>query len=717
MNKEAMPWGVAWARLRLWALLSRLVFLGAISVLGWTAFVRTEGAWAAECPNAMLRASQSATFLTDCRAYELVSPPEGVPQLALGTHYPIGARASSAGNRIAWYSFYPLSSSLGGEFYKLSTRGPGGWSTEPVGPGLSPTSSSSPDCLPQMFFSNDLSQGILTDGRFSPGPEQAGDCPGNDPPLVAGEPEGSQNLFLRDTATGAYTLVDVTPQGAKPNDAWFQDASNDFSHLVFEDDAKLTTNAPPSASLYEWVSGAVSLVTVLPNGTPTVGSLPGAVTGGGNFRGTAPITHPVSADGTRVIFESEGKLFLRENVEQGLESAPGPGSECANACTVQLDASLGGGGSFIAADTSDTKVYLTDGSGASQRLYEYDTLSGRLNDLTPAGALGLDGLSGISDDGSYLYLVAQAALDAEATAGQPNLYVFHDGSIKFIATLEPLRDSRDWTPTELTGRASPNGRYLGFNSVQSLTGYDNTPVQSEDCAVEGVPGCEEIFLYDAQQNELRCVSCASSGVRPTASAELPGAESASDGVGPVYIQRSVLDDGHVFFDTASPLLRGAANGVSNVYEYQGEHLSLISTGISESNAFFYDANSTGSDVYFVTTQHLVRNDSGNGMRLYDARIDGGFPEAELPQPCSGEGCIVSSGDVLAAPTLPTTGLQGSGNLVLSKHKVMVLTRRQKLERALRVCQRKKNKRKRASCKRQAHRRYAVSSKVKRGAGK
>jgi len=687
--------------------LTLLVVIGLVGALS----VAHE-AEAAGCSNAMVRIAQYATFLPDCRAFELVSPPEVTPELEAGEHLSVGVRASIGGGGISWFSYAPLSGSLGGEFYDLSIREPSGWTTEPVGPRISPRTNAESFCRPGIYFSANLSQSILMDGSHSPGLEQnseIGECGSNDPPLVSGEPEGFQNVFIRDNATGAYTLANITPPSVTPADAQFQGASEDLSHVVFEDDAKLTAAAPVGASLYEWAAGSVHLVTVLPSGTPSVGSLPDAV-GGGRFKGESPISHPMSADGSRVVFEAAGKLYLRENVERE-DSSLGPEGEClesTKACTVQLDASQatskgpGGGGVFLAANLADTKIYFTDESEArltddtaensGQHLYEYDTETRQLSDLTHEGGLELQGLTGISSNGSYLYLVASAALVPEATAEQPNLYVFHAGTPTFITTLAAGRPtSEDWTPSNLTARVSSDGRYVAFDSIERLSGY------------------EEIYLYDAfEGTSPTCVSCAPGGARPTAPAELPPAERSSEGQAPVYLQRSLLDDGRIFFDTANTLLPGAVNGLSNVYEYEAGQVSLISTGTSEANSFYFDASPSGDDVFFVTTQHLVSGDVGNGMGIYDARVDGGLPEPEAPPvPCSGEDCRgVPLGSALL-PTLATIGQQASGNLLppAASHTVTRLTRAQKLKRALHACLRDRRPRKRAACRRQAHARY------------
>ena len=712
----------------------RLLALGfAAALIVLAAALAPAPSLAAGCPNEAVRAAESATSLPDCRAYELVSPAEGTPFLEGGTHKAFGARAASAGGGVAWVSAYPLSSSLGGGLFDLSKREPAGWVTADVAPRLSATNSSDARCKAAMFFSADLSQAVVTDGFHSAGVGQgsADTCGSNDPPLIPGEPEGFQNTFLRDGASGLYQLVDVTPATVTPADAVFQDASEDFSHVVFEDEAKLTEASPVGASLYEWAAGVVHLVTVSPGGTPTNGSLPGAF-GVESFAegGAAPLTHPVSADGTRVVFEAAGKLYLRENADRA-QSPIGLKGECIEgtmACTVQLDGSLGGGGGFLAANAEDTKIYFSDSvAGSGQHLYEYDTSTDGLTDLTPTGELGLQGLSGISTDGSYLYAVATATLAEGAAAGQPNLYLFHNGAIMFIATLEAGKpESTDWTPGQSTSVVSPNGRYIGFDSMRSLTEYDNTPAQPSDCQREAASApCEEAYLFDSSRPRApgnpACVSCDPNGARPTGPTELQGAEeSSSFSPAPVYPHRNVLDDGRMFFDSPNSLVAAAANGVSNVYEYAAGQLSLISSGSSATDSVFYDASAAGQDVFFVTTQHLVRSDTAAGDRLYDARVDGGFLEADAPASCSGEGCRGSVPTGALSSVLATVGPQALGNLSPPpfKPKATVLSKRQKLERALRACRRDKRPRRRAACVRRARGRYGARlPRTKRAGGK
>src|SRR4029077_19333852 len=148
--------------------------------------------------------------------------------------------------------------------------------------------------------------------------------------LVAGEPETFQNLFVRNNDARSYQLVNVkppnTPLPLKPANegeqyfpAGFLAGSSDLSHVVFEEELPLTLEAPAAVEdddLYEWSSGVVRLVSILPDGAPVVGRLAGSTRNTGleeasglwvptnlvNYR------HAVSGDGSRVFFSAEGNL-------------------------------------------------------------------------------------------------------------------------------------------------------------------------------------------------------------------------------------------------------------------------------------------------------------------------------------------------------------------------------------------------------------------------
>ncbi len=256
----------------------------------------------------------------------------------------------------------------------------------------------------------------------------------------------------------------------------------------------------------------------------------------GHSEELSPITHALSANGEDVFFyiQHEGSvdLYLREHAMQTQSATSGTavnGEQCTEpekACTIEIDISHGsgasGGGVFWDASEDASRVFFTDesqltaGSGARKGepdLYEYNVQTRQLADLTPEPTShevpDAAGFSGASPEGAYLYFVANSILTGtqENSEGQvakrfePNLYLDHEGTLTFITSLNATSgiDQNDWQyssdSTEktntgnLTAHVSPNGQYIAFNSVESLTGYEND-------------GYSEAYLYSAATNKL-----------------------------------------------------------------------------------------------------------------------------------------------------------------------------------------------------------------------
>jgi hypothetical protein len=706
--------------------------------------VAPEPAAAAECPNEAIRAEQgeAALALPDCRAYELVSPPGSIPYQnsapnpAEPSSYTPRFRAAVAGGRFTYYSLYPYPGDESQGLYFLSTRGPDGWSTQAPTPPQGPASlTSNFRCFPSVFFSTDLSAGILADGFREA--RTGRPCYGDEPPLIPGEPRGYANLFRFDSTAGAFQLVNVTPEGVQPANASFQGASADLSHVVFSSTALLTPEAPTPegefGDLYEWAAGTVRLLTVSPTGAPVQGVL---VDGDyQSSKGSAPapqgdtaaaIANSVSADGERAFFYASGGLYLRLNAMQPQSPVDGA-AECtdaADACTVQLDvprAGAGGsagGGEFWYASADGDRAFFTDESrltpdstATSGRpdLYEWRSpgvegcaeAGGCLADLTadasePADVLGI---SGISEDGSYVYFAAEGVLTnspnpdgdvaspgdckgrsgpVEPPSGSCNLYLRHAGTTAFVGTVNAATDYHVFGLTESFApavesftdggrRISPDGRFFAFNSTEPLTGFDNSPARPEDC--EG-GHCSEIFLYAAEDQaeaaRLNCVSCGPTGASPSGPTEFPGnAEYTLQVSGPVYPPpRNVLDDGRVFFETPDALVPADTDGSTDVYEYEEGQVHLISSGTDPAGAEFLEASSEGHEVFFGTAQALVPSrDTDNSNSVYDAREEGGFPELPGPAaPCEGEvSCRGAGGSPIPTVRSATSTHEGPGN--------------------------------------------------------
>ena len=616
----------------------------------------------AACPNEQQRGGFSGR-LPDCRAYELVTPPvKNASQFDAEENYVYASRAAVDGEGITLRTTEPQpgASSAGLEY--LARRGASGWSVEDIVP-LTPYDGVL--CNEHQLvdvYSEQLTKEVFEVGEGSgvaanKGDETKEDCNPEGRRVVSDEPVGYENLIVRDNATGAYQLVNVTPPGVTPANARFQAGSADLSHVIFTETSPLAEGGRYGVeNLYEWDEGVVRLVSVLPNGTAVTGALAAARPNVGNGIPEGPgLGGVISSDGSHVLFTYGGALYDRIDQQR----------------TVQIDeaqggSGAGGGGSFKGAVSDGSEVFFLDESkltpGATAAagepdLYECVLPEGaskcELSDLTVAAdsehadVLTVTPLGG--HDSSYVYFVAKGVLasntreftDSEgktvvegAQAGKQNLYLWNGNKTTFIATLSKSDGG--------VGVVSPDGTQFAFASEKGLTGYDNTQP-------EGGPVYEG-FLYSAVSNQLVCVSCNPSGEPPDRGGAGPG---------------PVTDSGQVFFQTEEALVPSDTNGQLDVYEYEGGHVYLISSGTSlESN--LEGASESGDDVFFRSDQQLVPQDDQEGeIVIYDARVGGGFTEPVSPPPCTtADACraaVPLQPSIYGEPASQT--FSGVGNLV------------------------------------------------------
>jgi hypothetical protein len=327
---------------------------------------------------------------------------------------------------------------------------------------------------------------------------------------------------------------------------------------------------------------------------------------------------------------------------------------------------------------------------------------GCLTDLTPESSgngAEVQGVIGTSPDGTYVYFVANGSLDPShpdapgrcdglLKVGRCDLYVWHLGEITYIARLAlgPSVSRSDsgnlaLTARELQGTAgfvekssylSPDGRTLVFRSTQQLTGYENDELP-------------EFYRYQSGQG-LKCLTCNPTATQasysPTlATARFPLLGPKADGASVVSSRHLSVDGTRFFFETAEALVAGDRNGVSgcpfggngracnDVYMWEApgagtckEHgpayselnqgcIYLISTGKSAYPSFFIDASESGDDVFFMSRDSFVGQDSDQITDIYDARVDGGLASqnAKPTPPCEIEGCLP---DATAPPQVP-----------------------------------------------------------------
>jgi hypothetical protein len=715
----------------------------------------------AACPNEALRTGLSAA-LPDCRAYEMVSPlDKNGHGVYGGSSDAVIGQAAVGGGAVTYIAngAFPGSVSgtdAAGEY--LAVRGGGGWPNESLFPPQAFSYGATIVTPAFAAFSSDLSKAVLGDATDSP-------------PLVAGEQETggtakTSNLFVRDNTTGTYSLVNFPAPGLAiapaPYRPTFDGASADFSTVIFNAPAALTPEAPGGSggsveNLYAWEAdgtgtcvereeGCIGLVSQIPPagqvscgpaGPACISAPTGGRFGGENaiknaFSHNGSFVRIISSDGLRIFFtaNSNGDLYVRENGET----------------TVQVDAPQGGagpggGGLWATAAGDGSRVFFYDNASAKLtndtvpnsgvNLYSYDTDTGTLTDLTPFPKAEVLGVANeASQDGSYLYFVANGVLTSvpnslgqtaspgncqESLQVSCSLYLSHDGEISFIHTISGAAAEKTYTRLSLlaehtSSRVTPDGHHLAFFAEgSSSSGGGNS----------FIPVFGELFEYSADSGEVNhlCV-CGASEFRGH-SDNILGLEQETS---TFQYTRALSDDGsRLFFESYQPLLPGDTNGQPDVYEFEqggvggcqvaSGCLYLVSSGTSAAGSWFVDASASGDDVFFTTEQELVSADTDQAFDLYDARVEGGFPQPPSPSPCLGDGCLnVPPAPIDATPASLT--FSGAGDVpgevkaqVTSKAK---LTSAQKLVEAVKACD-KKRKSQRKSCDAQARKRYAKTA--------
>ena len=658
----------------------------------------------APCANDAFRLG-TALRLPDCRAYEMVSPVDkngGDIKVLPSPSEDSPARfeqAAEDGSRLTYSSVTAFGQPAGAPYTSqyLAARGGAGWSTVAISP---PRESKSfvTDIRGKFdvqfkLFSSDLSSGWLTQET--------------DPPLDSCAPSGFINFYRRDSLSGAYEAISTaapTNQTASGYLPELQGVSADGSHVVFRGNGKLTTNAAGNKNyqLYEWVKGeggecgTVRLVSVLPDGKAWIGqSSAGSGVGAIATTRESTVARAVSSDGTRIVWSASASgfgaapLYMRLNAdrEQSVVSA-GKCSEPEKACTIEITASAA---QYWTAAIDASKVFYTAGGN----LFEAEIAGATSVSSLVAG--GVPGVVAASEDGARLYFVSTEVLGGEGEAGEPNLYLREEGETRLIGTLfgGSAQQEGDLKADRVFGlgvaqayplangvRITADGGRLAFLSAGNLTGYDNVDVADGRLAVE-------VYLYDAEGDELVCVSCNPSGSRPAGRLFGPNpavARRVAAKMAPVanqlYTAQNLSADGNrLFFESFESLLPRDDNGRADVYQWtraggQGECeargtelfvpaakgcISLISSGQSTEDSEFVDASADGSDVFFKTGESLLPQDPGQ-FDVYDARVGGGFP-VQVPPPLCDPDVEASCQPDVPAPVLPrpSSDVPGPGN--------------------------------------------------------
>jgi NHL repeat len=634
------------------------------------------------CANRAARIGPGA-FLPDCRAYEMVSPAdkEGgdirVLKTSLG-HLAVLEQSSLSGERLAYGSARAFGDAASAPYTSqyIARRIAGlKWQTHSINPPRGRPVIAAIGQFDTEFkaFSPDLCDAWLnTLGEFPP-------------PLPPGYLPGLSNLLRRTDGLCAAggeakyeALAPLTePQGPLPQSGFvmgMQEVSADGEHALFIVFlGKLLPEASEGISqLYLSSPTGLYFPCILPDGAPVSGSCTAGSTPSGAGNPGAQIGR-ISDDGQRIFWSApspgEGKLYVRIGGAQTV------------AVSEEGEALSGTGKSWFwgAATDGSTAIFSTEAEPGGADLYEFDVD----DEATELIAEGVRGVMGISEDAERVYFVSRKVLSGEeanangdkAAAGEENLYLHEAGEAPGSARFIGILASADLGPAILpvpflnhTALIAPDGAHATFVSVAPLTGYDNKGVQS------GAPTAE-VYRYDANADELLCVSCNPSGARPAGAASLPFWETG------MHAARLLSDDGsRLYFESADVLAARDSNGKVDVYQWEepgtggcdeadgsfspqaGGCVDLVSSGQSPLDSRFVEATPSGDDLFIATGSSLLPQDPGV-VDIYDARVDGGLPiPVPPPPPCEGDTCAAqigppeeptpASSDYVAPPEAP-----------------------------------------------------------------
>jgi hypothetical protein len=626
-----------------------------------------------QCPNALARKQTSAQRLPDCRAYELVSADNtggyDVESYLVPGQEPFPG-FPAAKDRLLYATHAgavpgPWNATNKGRDPYLATRTADGWVTDYKGlpADLNPAAGS---------FASELGEAdsILDTFAFA-GPNLCDPC--FESGLATGIPVRLPNDQLVQGMAGSR---DPGTNSARPEGRVAKYFSADGRDLVFASKYAFEPGANTdgtSLTVYErdLSAGVTRIVSLDDNGTVLSGP------------GISELD--LSADGSRVLIgkrvstDSDGNEYVHPymyvaSAEKGVDLAPG-------ATSGVLYGGMNAAGSVVYFTTPDQ--LLPEDEDTSADLYRAAVspagtvdLSLVTDDSTSAcdpvanangahwnttgaaancDAVAIGGGGGVVSDGGSVYFLSPETFSGEGTADQPNLYVASAGaSPRLVATLEPdnplVLDSVAASAARRTGdfQVTANGAFAAFTSALPLTGIENF-------------GYRSVFRYDAGSGNLACSSCDTTG---TSDGTYAGdATLAPSGL-------SVLNNGSVFFTTPFPLVLNDANGRSDVYETTPAGLQeLISSGTGSFDAGLLTVSADGTDAFFFTHDTLAPEEDRNGqlMKIYDARVGGGFFKLPPAVPCkASDECHGPSSPVPPPPDIKSSGPSTPGNVVICR---------------------------------------------------
>jgi hypothetical protein len=255
-------------------------------------------------------------------------------------------------------------------------------------------------------------------------------------------------------------------------------------------------------------------------------------------------------------------------------------------------------GLAISTDPTTNHLFVTLGSGISEYLP-----NGEL--FQKFGTSNSGGSRGVAINGTTHHVYVPNSGHLVEFGYKPVPVVLIDNP----AVVHGVHESgtRRWSDFQIT----PDGRYAVFASGRSLTGYPTL-------------GHLEIYRYDTQGGKLECASCGTTLAPSKTDTTL-----SSYGL-------NLTNDGRVFFTSREGLVLSDTNEKLDAYQWNGGlEVDKISTGRSSFDSKLLSVSADGRDAFFFTRDVLVPTDeNGGAVKIYDARVGGGFLHGSERLPCA-----------------------------------------------------------------------------------
>ncbi|HYH53797.1 MAG TPA: hypothetical protein VD761_06675 [Solirubrobacterales bacterium] len=483
--------------------------------------------------------------------------------------------------------------------------------------------------------------------------------------------EGGGNVYLRDTATGEYTLVAAhenrilsqlfTTNYGAASSQW---VAPDGRAAIFNTPLALVPGAPENSdnstkggAAYSWTAeDGLEAISVLPE-SEGGGIVVMSSWGAGNETGPRDSTprhngldHFYFGDMKEDEWGRDvGGVYERTNGETYPISYSRVTEDKTDLKKSYVLSTSDNGEYMLFATkentplTADTPPGLEEGEegqylGPATFLYRYTQSDKSIEYVGTVN--GYTGAFQMTQDGQTIGFQSNAKLTEDATAGDSNVYIWRNGELQLAASLGPGGGKS-------LNVLSENGRYFSFTSEAAtlIEQFDQEPM-SEACppAFGSGPGpCAQVFLFDADATgqQLFCVSCRPDGAAPNGSSGDPLTGNSPHARMDEHQMQTVANDGTTFFTTKDGLLPEDANELEDVYAYKDGELRLLSRARMGMASRFLDATYDGKSVFIATNDPIVGTDTDRSYDIYMTREGAGYPfNPVVPvPPCDGiEAC-------------------------------------------------------------------------------